>query len=275
MNSTRVRVLHTGMCYACLVGSGGPCHQMVMMDKQKRTLGMSWCFLALFACSREGGSGSPLGKLCTSCKAQDIGGESSDFGGGQENCKEEEQEFTEEVAEEFEVDALMATVSGQLETSFGWSEENYSSRAQTTLSAKFTLGEPSFLVVGVEEGYGCRDHVRVPVTIEATTADGAFEATFEGHLKVGREGDAPTLEAFADLASVLGNLPFDVEESRPHVAELVWRELGLPGERTGDVWAEVRYLPEDLEGLGGAIPTVGVPGVELEELGFGHFPADD
>ncbi|OQX67805.1 MAG: hypothetical protein B6A08_13610 [Sorangiineae bacterium NIC37A_2] len=250
---------------------------MIMMDKQKWTLGIGWCFLALFACSREGGSGSPLGKLCPSCKGQVVGGESSDFGGGQENCLEEEQALTEEIAEEFEVDELMAMVSGQLETAFGWSDDSYSSRADTTLSATFTLGTPSLVTVGNED---CRDHVRVPVTIQATTADGGFEATFEGKLEVGRGGETPTLYAQADLASVVGNLPLDVDTSRRHKGYLQWGELGLPEARSGGVGALIAYLPPEYEGLGGAagpgdaIP-VGVPGVEYVDFFIGRFPADD
>lgn len=93
---------------------------------------------------------------------------------------------------------------------------------------------------------------------------------------MGRGGETPTLYAQADLASVLGNLPLDVDTSRRHMGYLQWREVGLPEERRGGVAALIAYLPPEYEGLGGArgIP-VGVPGVEYADFFIGQFPADD
>ena len=225
--------------------------------------------IGLLACSSAQSSGS--GGLCPTC-APLVGGESSDFGGGQANCQEQERALSQAEQDEFRVAELVAAAAEPLTTSLRWNVHD-PLRADTTLTAITTLGSPTFRAIGVEASDACQDRVLIPATVDVSTADDGFATSLRGAVELRRGDLIWHLRAAVNLASGEGNLALQVDSTRRHAGELALDVRGFPEGRRGSFGAELRYLA-----LGstwnGPIGEAGTPGVEQVELDLARFPAD-
>lgn len=210
-------------------------------------------------------------ELCPSCTPV-SGGETSDFGGGQENCEEQELPLSAAVRNELGVDDIVVALSDPFSASLRFQLED-EERPDTTLTATAILGTPEYWQIGVEPSDACRDIVRIPVTLNVAASDGAFTADAVGALRIRRGDLVWQLLASADLAQASGNLELDLDESRPHLGALSFDIQGFPTGPRGNVSARVYYPGDDA-------PTDRIPDEDESPsstwvyMAVGSFPAD-
>ena len=269
MISTSWRSPYPAMCWLCLVCRGGQWHSLFMTFKRGFAvyLAVGCCVLA---CSS---SKSASGGLCPTCKPQ-LGGESSDFGGGQENCLEQAQPLSDAVRAELQVADVVASATSPFTTSLRWAVPD-TVRGDTTLTATTTLDAATYRVIGVEASEGCRDRVLIPATVNVATADGGLKAILHGAVELRRGDLIWHLRAHADLASTNGNLPLELDETRAHRGQLSLALSGFPDTRRGSFNADLSYFPAGVSEVGTMGDSTQTPGLEQVRLELGRFPADD
>jgi hypothetical protein len=231
-------------------------------------LGMS-CWL--LGCAVDASGQGDADGLCASCTRL-SGGETNDFGGGQENCEEEEVPLSAAVRRELGVDETMTTLAEPFSASLRFQLED-EARPDTTVTATATFGTPEYLQIGVEATDACRDSVRVPVELSVAASDGAFAAVATGILQMRRGDLSWRLLAKADLAQTTGNLELELDESRPHLGELSLDLKGFPTGPRGNVSVRI-YYPGD----GAPLDRIPIedesPGSEFVHVDVARFPAD-
>lgn len=207
-------------------------------------------------------------RICPDCRANARGGDTSDFGGGQENCRETKLPVDTTTAAELGLQAALTAASSPLELPLRWLD---ASGAESTVEARVELGEPAYYAIGVEPSAACRDSIRIPATVELETADGGLLATVNGLLRLRRGELSWELRASTDLSTVSGNRELGLDPNRAHEGRLDLTMRGFSGERRGSVAARVLYL-DDAEGKGQD------PRVAFELYSFtpwsGRFPID-
>jgi hypothetical protein len=256
------------MCCSRLVAPVCAWLNQVMDIRGALGVGMS-CWLLGCAVDEAGDRGSDT--LCPSCIPL-SGGETSDFGGGQENCEVEELPLSPAVRSDLGVDEIMDSLAEPFSATLRF-ELDGDERPDTVLSATVTFGAPEYWQIGVEVTDACRDSVRIPVAVNVATSDGAFVADAEGALQVRRGDLSWRLDATADLTQTSGNLPLALDESRPHLGQLRLSIDGSPAGPRGNVSVLLYYPGED--GPTDRIPLeTEAPGSEHAYLGVGRFPAD-
>jgi hypothetical protein len=239
-----------------------------MKLRQALGVGMScWVLGCGVDASQEGGSR----ELCPSCTPL-SGGETSDFGGGQENCEEDVLPLTEDVRDELGVDEIMVALSEPFSAALRFARED-EERPDTTFTATATFGTPEYRQVGVDATDACRDSVLIPVELSVAASDGAFTADAAGALRVRRGDLAWQLLAAADLAGTAGNLELDVDDSRPHLGQLLLNIKGFPAGPRGDVRMKL-YYPGDGAPSDRIPQEDAAPGSDIFYADVARFPAD-
>lgn len=234
------------------------------------------CFglsVAVMACADEASPGG--GRLCPACTPQ-TGGETTDFGGGQENCRETVEPASPSILDEYQVEAAIAAVAEPLVTTFRWNPlfTGAEARADTSLHVAFRLGTAAYESIGVEASNACRNKVKIPVTADLTTTDGAVAASLRGWL--GKEqGDLVwRMRARTDLAEVQGSPPIQTDQTYRHVGDLELTLTDYPTGWHGNLTAALVYFLDDSVSADTVQTAMGLPSTRDDGLFLGWFPAD-
>ncbi|MGE5787699.1 MAG: hypothetical protein ACM3ZE_24105 [Myxococcales bacterium] len=233
------------------------------------------CFglsVAVMACADEA---SPGGRLCPTCTPQ-TGGETTDFGGGQENCRETVEPASPSILDEYQVEAAIAAVTEPLVTTFRWNPlfTGAEARADTSLHIAFRLETASYESIGVEASNACRNKVKIPVTADLTTTDGAVAASLRGWLDKAQGDLVWRMRARADLAEVEGNPPIQTDQTYPHVGDLELTLTNYPTGWHGNLTASLVYFLDGPMSADTVQAAMVLPSTRYESLLLGSFPAD-
>jgi hypothetical protein len=180
--------------------------------------------------------------LCPSCIPR-SGGETSDFGGGQE-CQYEERAIADEPELEAELETTLAAYAGRFERKLRWSAPDSTlalTNDETTIRGNIELGDGKYLIGTPVE---CDDLIQLSATIELETADGGLQATSEGALMFRRADGASELTAVSDLSLARGSLELPIESTEPHVGRLSTSIVADAAEISGTVTIEVSYFAD-------------------------------
>lgn len=188
----------------------------------------------LGACSNE--LAPDEGVLCPSCVPL-SGGETSDFGGG-DQCVFEEQAIPDERELQDELATTLAAYAGDFERPLRWSGPE---AEPTTLRGNMAFGDGRYFVGASVE---CGDFVQVRSSIVLETADGALQATSEGALTLRRVDGGSYFEATSDLRAARGTLDLHLDGAEPHVGRLSTTITATASGPSGTVTLEVSYFAD-------------------------------
>jgi hypothetical protein len=180
--------------------------------------------------------------LCPSCIPR-TGGETSDFGGGQE-CQYDERTIPDEPELQAELETTRTAYAGRFERKLRWSAADSTipiTDDETTIRGNVELGDGTYFVGAP---VACGDFVQFRTTVELETADGALQATSVGALTFRRAAGASDIRAVSDLSTVRGDLDLGIDGGQPHVGRLSTRIVADAEGLSGGVAIEVSYFAD-------------------------------